>query len=102
MIFTGKNFLTAIIVNYVAELTPRCHDITRLLSEGLDRKLPWRVRAKLHLHYSICVWCERYGKQLHFVRDACRQVPEQVAQFSCGPLPPETKERIAQRLRQAA
>jgi hypothetical protein len=57
---------------------PSCEEVTRLVSESLDRPLPLRKRIGLRLHFTICVLCRRYGKQLRFITDAVRSHPERV------------------------
>ena len=56
------------LVQLVANLTPCCHDVTRLLSESMERRLPLRMRLLIRLHFSICVWCKRYHGQLKLLR----------------------------------
>lgn len=70
------------VVMFVATHTPKCHDITRLISESMDHPLPLRTRISMRLHYLICVWCQRYRDQLALLRKALRvglsQEPERV------------------------
>jgi hypothetical protein len=63
-------------VAFIAGHTPKCHEITRLISESMERPLSWRLRITLRLHYLICVWCERYRDQLVFTRGALRILPD--------------------------
>jgi hypothetical protein len=60
------------LTNVLARLTPPCRDITRLLSESMDRTLPWSVRANMRLHLLICEGCRRYAAQLRAVRNSLR------------------------------
>lgn len=62
---------------FVATHTPKCHDITRLISESMDHPLPLRTRISMRLHYLICVWCQRYRDQLALLRKALRAGPSQ-------------------------
>jgi len=64
------------VVMFIAEHTPKCHDITRLISQSFDRPLPLRTRIAMRIHYLICVWCERYGDQLGLLRKAMKSCPE--------------------------
>jgi hypothetical protein len=91
------------LTELLAKYGPPCSDVTRLLSESLDRPLSVRERLKVRVHYFICVWCERYGKQLHFLRTAVRSNPERMADQSApepGSLTPAARNRIKERLRQ--
>ncbi|WP_372364480.1 zf-HC2 domain-containing protein [Candidatus Uabimicrobium sp. HlEnr_7] len=45
----------------------RCQDIAKLLSDSLERKLPWATRIEIRLHLLICYVCRRYSKQLRFL-----------------------------------
>jgi hypothetical protein len=62
-----------LIAGWLIGLTPPCNEVVRLVSEGMDRPLPFGVKLKLRLHLWICHACERYRRQLLFIRDALRQ-----------------------------
>lgn len=49
-----------------------CKDATRLLSEAQDRKLGLSERMSLEIHLAICHGCNNFGKQMRFLRQACR------------------------------
>ena len=80
-------------------LTLRCKDVTRLLSESMDRKLPWHMRAGIRFHHLFCVWCKRYGKQLHLIRQALRDFPEKAPAPEHSKMPDSSKERIREVLK---
>ena len=82
------------IVMFVAAHTPKCHDITRLISQSLDRPLPLRTRIAMWIHYRICVWCERYRDQLGFLREALQSCPDQGAERMRGRLSPDAQSRL--------
>lgn len=63
-------------IGIVANLTPHCHDVTRLLSESNESSLPLRTRLLVRLHFSICIWCRRYGKHLESLRKFSSEFPE--------------------------
>ncbi len=56
------------ITTFLARLTPPCKEVAALVSESLDRPLPWSTRLKLHLHYWICDACARYRDQMLLIR----------------------------------
>ena len=58
------------------ETTGSCMEVTRLLSQGMDRPLPWYVRLRIRGHFLICYFCRRYGVQLRFLRRASRRYQE--------------------------
>jgi hypothetical protein len=49
-----------------------CREATRLMSEGLDRKLPLARRAALRLHLLICLGCAAMAERMAFLRRALR------------------------------
>ena len=89
------NRWTARLVMLVARSTPRCHEMTRLLSASMDRQLPLRVRVRMRLHFIICDYCSRYGEHLKFIRRASRQFDEHMP---AAPLSAEARERIKRAL----
>lgn len=96
----ASNWFARKLENALVAMTPRCKDITRLLSAGQDRKLSLRERVQVRLHFLICVWCERYGQHLHFLRATLREAPEHTPEMGCGHLTPAARERIKKTLRE--
>jgi hypothetical protein len=82
------------LVTFIVEHTPKCHDITRLISQSLDHPLPLRTRLAIKAHYLICAWCERYRDQLGFLREALKSCPEKGAEQMRGGLSAEAKNRL--------
>ena len=60
------------LTEFLARITPACSDITRLVSESMDRTLPVSTRIKLRLHLMICTACAEYRRQLQQIRQAMR------------------------------
>lgn len=58
------------LIEFVARITPPCTDITRLVSESMDRTLPVSTRITLRLHLMICAGCAEYRRQLQQIRRA--------------------------------
>jgi hypothetical protein len=94
MATSPKRWLIEKMVGFIARITPPCHDITRLLSQSMDRRLPLRTRLAIRLHFEICVWCKRYGQQLAAIRKASRSVPERAKKISQVSLPEQARKRI--------
>ena len=94
-----NNWLTKRIVGFLARVTPRCHEMTRLISQSQDSLLPLGMRIKMRLHYWICVWCKRYCEHIHFVRRALHICPEEPVPLSGPTLRVEVKGRLKQALR---
>ena len=62
--------VTKKFVQFVASVTPHCHDITRLLSESMEHPLPLRTRLLIRLHFT----------DLHLVQ-AIRRTTEALAKM---------------------
>ena len=82
----------------LADLSPGCRTATRLQSEALDHRLPFRQRFGLRVHLLLCKWCRRYGKQITFLRDAAHEHPDEMAEPVPQKLSDEARERIKRRL----
>ncbi|HEY7787774.1 MAG TPA: zf-HC2 domain-containing protein [Casimicrobiaceae bacterium] len=50
-----------------------CKEVSRLLSQGEDRRLALMERVKMRLHLRVCVACMRFARQLAFMREALRR-----------------------------
>jgi ribosomal protein L34E len=51
-----------------------CKDVTRLISESMDRSLPLGKRIGVRVHLLICKFCARYERQLHQIREKVRHL----------------------------
>ena len=72
-----------------------CKEATRLVSESLDRKLPFHQRIGIRIHLLMCKFCSRYEKQLMFLRKTSRtQKMYEEDTESYTSLPPEARKRI--------
>jgi hypothetical protein len=60
----------------------------------MDHKLPLGTRIRMRLHYSICVWCERYLRQIAFVKRVSRRFAERSAACSAEAISPQAKQRL--------
>jgi hypothetical protein len=87
------------LVIFIANHTPKCHDITRLISQSMEAPLPFRTRMAIKFHYLICVWCERYRDQLGFLSKALHSCPEQSDTPAGGRLTTGARTRLKSRLR---
>ena len=54
-----------------------CKQIARLMSDGLDQKLPVAERAQMRLHFVMCRGCRTVDEQMKFLRHAMRQLGQQ-------------------------
>jgi hypothetical protein len=73
----------------------RCKEVTRMVSESLDRKLPLYQRIGIRIHLLMCKFCSRFKKQLLFLRETIRLNVERGKDTELSTkLPPEARERI--------
>jgi hypothetical protein len=86
---------------WVWQHTPRCTEILRLASQSLEQPLSFRTRLKMRLHFLICVWCERYDKQLKFLHRACSHASHPDETLPGRGLSAEARQRIVQHLKTA-
>jgi predicted anti-sigma-YlaC factor YlaD len=53
-------------------MMPSCKDVTRLVSEGLDRELGFGERIALRVHFLMCRGCRTFEDQMAQLRQAMR------------------------------
>ena len=75
-------------------ITPSCKNVTRMMSEAMDRPLSLRKRVAIYGHRLICVWCDRYYRQLHLMRDRSKKFHLHLEEISKVELIPEVKTKI--------
>lgn len=51
-------------------MTLSCKEVTRLVSQGEDRRLALGERVAVRLHFAICRGCRNMESQLKFLRVA--------------------------------
>src|SRR5260370_9515738 len=96
----GRNWIERLLVSFIANHTPKCREVVKLLSQSMEVKLPITTRIKLQFHFLICVWCQRYEKQLRALRKIAFSSSEHVDDFCLEALPDSSKERLKQALRE--
>ena len=52
----------------------KCSEVSRLVSQGLDRRLGPGERLRLRLHLAICEGCANFKRQMDFLRHAVRKL----------------------------
>jgi len=60
----------------------------------MDKELPLLTRMKLRIHFLMCSFCQRYMKQLKYMRQVAREFPEKIGDVSDATLPAEVKQRL--------
>jgi hypothetical protein len=51
-----------------------CKEVSRLVCEGLDRRLGFGERIALRFHLAICARCASFTRQIAFLRKAVRRL----------------------------
>ncbi|HWP49472.1 MAG TPA: hypothetical protein VNM22_20105 [Candidatus Limnocylindrales bacterium] len=79
-----------------------CKEVTRLISESLDKKLPFYQRLSLHAHFRLCIFCKRYARQLLFIRETLRSLSQRIEDpvFPLPSLSEEARETMKRRIRE--
>ena len=88
-------------MNWLFRMLPTCSDMTRLLSDSMDRTLPLHMRMRMYLHLKLCVLCDEYKQQLALIRDVLRKGGAQLTDHSPAQKPrlsAEAKARIQRAL----
>jgi hypothetical protein len=75
-----------------------------LISESMDRRLGMTEYVKLSLHRLVCAWCDRYFRQIRFLRRSI-QLRMAIATEDTQPtttLTTEARQRISESLTQSS
>ena len=77
-----------------------CKEVSKMVSESMDRKFPLHHRILVTVHLFMCRYCNRFKKQLLILRNAvgCEDIHEEDLGRSPS-LSKETHERIKQAMR---
>ncbi|QDT00755.1 anti-sigma factor family protein [Adhaeretor mobilis] len=74
-----------------------CKEITKLVSESLDRELTWRQRVGLWMHIGMCGMCWRFRKDLIHIHEETRRQAKRIEDEtgdSAEQLPIEARNRM--------
>jgi hypothetical protein len=96
-LFQGGNWFSRKMVDLIGRLTPKCTEMTRLLSMEMDRPMPRLTRLKIRAHFLTCCYCKRYRDNLHYIRRLVRSIPAHLGE-SGSALSTEAKSRMKQAL----
>jgi len=55
-------------------MTTSCREVTRLVSEGLDKDLPPAAQRRLRAHLAICRGCRSVAERMAFLRRAVQRM----------------------------
>lgn len=74
-----------------------CHDVSKLISESLERKLSLWQRLNLWMHLGMCGLCWGFRKSLVHIHKEARQHAEEIERDAVDSeikLPDESRERM--------
>lgn len=78
-----------------------CREVTYMVSESLDRKLPIAQRMGIRMHLFMCKFCTRFRRQLLTLSKMSKFYGAHEAQLEPSvALSPEARARITQAIRQ--
>jgi hypothetical protein len=80
---------------------PSCKEVSRLVSEAMDRELPVGRRLAVRIHLTMCRFCDRYRRQLLAIRETLRRCAAERPDAAADPgfaLSPEARDRIRRSL----
>jgi len=77
-----------------------CKEVSRRVSESMDRKLPLYQRMLIRMHLLMCKYCARFRRQVVMLRKLCRshRLNENFSDPNAS-LSPDARERIRQALK---
>ena len=80
-----------------------CKEVSKKVSESLDRILPLHERMMITIHLWMCKYCNRFKNKLLILRNAVRQqeLPAEDSDVASS-LSEETRERIKQAMNRLA
>lgn len=71
-----------------------CREISRLVSDSMDRRLSWQRRMGIRFHLLMCRHCTRYQQQLRYIRKLLRTFASASEDSSYQVLDEQAKERL--------
>lgn len=72
----------------------RCKDITELISQSYDEKLPLHIRVGIKFHLMMCHLCARYKAQLDLIQGAMESLASAEHFPPAKKLPDEVRDRL--------
>ena len=73
----------------------KCNEVSRVISDSMDRALPLHHRMFIRIHIMMCKYCARFRRQLMTLREAARSMDLSLEQVDASiTLPTKARERI--------
>lgn len=86
------------MMRLMARMTPSCKDISALISQSMDTRLPLRKRFAIQMHVAMCSLCRRYEKQLQLMRRGLHHYANPDENAVAESLSAEARKRLQQAL----
>lgn len=90
------------MMRLMVRVMPSCRDISQLISDAMDRNLPWHKRLSIRLHVSMCKFCRRYEKQLHLLHEGVGHYANTEKNIVEKSLSPAAKDKLEKALGNSA
>ena len=90
------------MMRLMVRVMPSCKEVSALVSQGMDARLPLRTRFSVRLHLCLCSICRRYEKQLRLLREGARHYADPDQNPVEQSLSQEAKERLEKALEERA
>ncbi len=78
----------------ILRISPPCSEITFLASKAMVKRLSFRERWRLHLHFAICTSCRIFNIQIHALQSLVQESWTNEAVFPDETLSEEARTRI--------
>ncbi len=76
-----------------------CRDMTKLISDSMERPISWRQRMELWMHTMMCGLCRAFRANIVTLRKLARQIGDDTGESD--PLSPNAKERVRSAMKRA-
>ncbi len=76
-----------------------CKQASELVSQSLDRPLPWTKRLQLWFHLMICKLCMRFFKQMNAMHQAAHHMQNKIESDESIKLSDSAKQKIREHLK---
>ncbi len=67
-----------------------CKELTELVTDYVEGRLPWKDRLRFYMHISMCKHCRAYVRQMKLTIKTLGKLPDK-------PIPPEIREELLER-----
>ncbi len=93
-----KSWFAKICVGLICVITPRCHEMTRLISAEQEKPHSSVMKLRMRWHYGICIWCKRYRDQIGLLGTLSRMFAEESCEHGARQLSDDAKARMKKAL----